>query len=264
MPQAVVLELAGEKRPHHLGRYAHGLFFELLARLDPDLAGKLHEAPRKPFTLSPLAGRSGGIFLRFAFLDDALFGPFLEALLAAAPEGLALGEDRFVLKRVLATPEGHPLAGAMTWEALVNAPARREIRLRFLTPTVFVASKPGGRTRYVPLPDPRLILNSLLAKWQQGPYPYNPKEEAALKNAFELDTEVSFFRGLRFHRLQAGKGFFPGFTGTVGLKLWSESLEVKQALGRLERLAFFSGVGAKTPYGMGLAVAEVGPPKLET
>lgn len=257
MPQAVVLELAGEKRPRHLGRYAHGLFFELLATLDPDLAGELHEAPRKPFTLSPLSGRNRGIFLRFAFLDDALFKPFLEALLAAAPEGLVLGEDRFVLKRVLATPEGHPLAGTMTWEALKGAPARREIRLRFLTPTVFVTSKSGGRTRYTPLPDPRLILNSLLEKWQQGPLAYGPKALAALKNAFELDTEIAFFRGLRFHRVQAGKSFFPGFTGVVGLKLFSDSLEAKEAFGRLERLAFFSGVGAKTPYGMGLVQPEL-------
>ena len=38
------------------------------------------------------------------------------------------------------------------------------------------------------------------------------------------------------------------------LRLWSQSLEAREALGRLHALAFFSGVGAKTPYGMGLAV----------
>lgn len=253
MPHAVVLDLAGEKRPRYLDRYAHGLFFELLVQLDPDLARKLHEAPRKPFTLSPLPER-GGIFLRFTFLDDALFNPFLEALLDAAPKGLILGEDRVILKRVFATPEGHPMAGSMGWETLQEAPAKREIQLRFLTPTVFKTSKPGKRTRYTPLPEPRLIMNSLLEKWQQGPLAYSPKTMAALKNAFDLDAEVAYFRQLRFHRIQAGKSFFPGFTGVVGLKVHSESPEVQKALGRLERLAFFSGIGAKTPYGMGLAV----------
>ncbi len=93
-----------------------------------------------------------------------------------------------------------------------------------------------------------------MEKEQQGPYPYNPKERAALENIFELDAEIAFFRGLRFHRVQAGKGFFPGFTGTVGIRVFSPSQEVGEALGRLEALAFFSGVGAKTPYGLGLAV----------
>jgi CRISPR-associated endoribonuclease Cas6 len=255
MLHAVVLELAGEKHPRYLGRYAHGLFFALLAQLDPDLAKKLHEAPRKPFTLTPLPGRNGAVSLRFTTLDGALFGPFLKALLEAAPEGLWLGEDRFLLKRVLATPEGHPLAGAMTWEELKKAPAKREVQLRFLTPTVFTTSKPGGRARYTPLSDPRLIAGSLLDKWQaHSPFPYNPKEEAALRELFELDLEVAGFRHLRFHRVQAGKGFFPGFTGEVTLRLWSDSLEVQEALGRLHALAFFSGVGAKTPYGMGLTL----------
>ena len=105
------------------------------------------------------------------------------------------------------------------------------------------------------MPDPRLIAGSLLDKWQaHSPFPYNPKDEAALRELFELDLEVAGFRNLRFHRVQAGKGFFPGFTGEATLRLWSQSLEAQEALGRLHALAFFSGVGAKTPYGMGLAV----------
>jgi len=253
MPHAMVLELAGEKRPRYLGRYAHGLFFTLLARLDPDLAAKLHGAPRKPFTLAPLPEQSGALFLRFTTLDDALFSAFLEALLAAAPKGLDLGEDRFQLKRVLATPEGHPLARTATWAELRQAPARREAHLLFLTPTVFTTSKSGGRIRYTPLPDPRLILSSLLDKWQaHSPHPYTPREEAALRELFDLDAELGGFHHLFFHRVQAGKGFFPGFTGKVHLRLWSESLQAQEALGRLQALAFFSGVGAKTTYGMGL------------
>lgn len=265
MPHAVLLELVGEKPPLYPAKYAHGLFFALLSRMDPHLAAKLHEAPRKPFTLTPLSpgarpkGRpagSGGLLLRFTALDDGLFAPFLRALLEAAPVGLPLGDAAYRLSRVLATPEGHPLAGAASWEELTAAPKRQEATFRFLSPTVFATSKPGRRTRYTPLPDPRLILSSLLDRWQaQSPYPYNPKEEAALRELFELDAEVAGFLSLRFHRVQAGKGFFPGFTGEVAIRLHSQSLEAHLALGRLAALAFYGGVGAKTTYGMGAAVA---------
>ena len=262
MPQAVVLELVGEKPPLYPARYAHGLFFALLSRVSPELAQKLHEAPRKPFTLAPLpragpegATLKGTLRLRLTTLDDGLFAPFLRALLEAAPDGLPLGDSSYRLARVLATREGHPLAGATSWEELKEAPKREKATFRFLTPTVFATSKPGGRTRYTTLPDPRLIAGSLLDKWQaHSPFPYNPKEEAALRELFELDLEVAGFRNPRFHRVQAGKGFFPGFTGEATLRLWSQSLEAQEALGRLHALAFFSGVGAKTPYGMGLAV----------
>ncbi|WP_022799398.1 CRISPR-associated endoribonuclease Cas6 [Thermus islandicus] len=262
MPQAVVLELIGEKPPLYPAKYAHGLFFTLLSRIDPLLAEKLHMAPRKPFTLAPLSERRGVLLLRLTTLDDGLFAPFLRVLLEMAPEGFPLGDTPYRLARVLATGEGHPLAGAASWEELKKAPRRERATLRFLTPTVFATSKPGGRTRYTPLPDPRLIVGSLLDKWQaHSPFPYNPRVEAALRELFALDIEVAGFRNLRFRRVQAGKGFFPGFTGEVTLRLWSESLEAQEALGRLHTLAFFSGVGAKTPYGMGLALPVVEIPR---
>lgn len=257
MPHAIVLELTGEKAPLYPAKYAHGLFFALLARVDPKLATELHQAPHKPFTLTPLNGPRGGLLLRFTILDDRLFTPFLRVLLEAAPEGLALGDTPYRLVRVLATPEGHPLAGVSSWEELKSAPKRKEIGLLFRSPTVFTTSKPGKRTRYTPLPDPRLILGSLLDKWQAySPYPYNSTDEAAFKELFELDLELTGFQNLRFHRVQAGKGFFSGFTGRVSLKLHSDSLEVQAALGVLQAYSFFAGVGAKTTYGLGLTVPD--------
>lgn len=256
MPKALVLELVGPKSPLYPGRYAHGLFFALLRELDPDLSEALHAAPRKPFTLTPLPEGENRLFLRFATLDDGLFSRFLLGLVEKAPTGLPLGDTDFRLTRVLADPRGHPLAGAHRWEELRDQEGLREATLCFLTPTVFITSKAEGRTRYTPLPDPRLILSSLLDKWQaHSPFPYTPKEEGALRAIFELDTEIKAFRNLRFHRVWAGKASFPGFTGEVTLRLWQEAWEARLALGRLAALAFYSGVGAKTPFGMGLALA---------
>ncbi len=257
MPQAWVLELQGPKPPLYPGRYAHGLLFALLKAASPGLASRLHEAPRKPFALWGLP-QEGGLLLRVSLLDEALLPLLLEKLLELAP-GLPLGDTPYRLVRLHGEEAGHPLAGYASWEALKEAPPLREARLRFLTPTVFTTSKPGGRTRYTPLPEPRLILLSLLDRWQaHSPFPYPPGQAAALRNLFELDLEVAGFRNLRFARVQAGKAFLPGFMGEVRIRLWSDSLEAQEALGRLAVLAFFSGVGAKTPYGMGLAIPEGG------
>lgn len=258
MPQAVVLDLVGPHPPLYLGKYAHGLFFSLVARLDPDLAEILHGARKKPFTLTPLQEGNNRVRLRFSSLDDKLFHTFLTSLLQIAPDGVPLGATPYRLVRVLANPQEHPLVGSATWETLRSAPPLGELTFVFHSPTVFATSKPGGRNRYTPLPEPRLIARSLLEKWQAySPYPYGAKEEAALLNLFELDLELASFHGLQFHRVQAAKGFLPGFTGEVRLRLHSESVLVREALGRLASLAFYSGVGAKTPYGMGLVVAKL-------
>lgn len=257
MPQAIVLELVGNPLPLYPGKYAHGLFFSLLRTLDPPLASRLHVAKQKPFTLAPLKAKRGILLLRFTSLDDSLFSTFFTAILEEAPEGLTLGDTPFRLTRVLGTPEGHWLAGKASWEDLATYPPRDRVILHFLTPTVFVTSKPGGRTRYTPLPEPRLIVRSLLEKWQaHSPFPYNPRELAALKAFFEMDLEVDGFRNLRFHRSLAGKSFFPGFTGELQLRIWTEAQEVRQALARLAALAFYSGVGAKTTYGMGVTMPQ--------
>lgn len=266
MPYAFLLYLTSSdpRPPRYPGLYAHGLFFALLGRLDPGLAAAVHAAPRKPFTLAvleppppPHRGRegSGEVVLRVTTLDDGLFGPLLGVLLREGVVGLALGDQPYRLARVVATPQGSPLAGHRRWEELAAAPPIRCLRLRFCTPTVFATSKPGRRARHTPLPDPFLIAKSLLSSWQHhSPLRFPETEAAALLTVFELDLELTRFADLRFERAQAAKGFFPGFTGAVELHCHSDSLDVQRALGILQAYAFYAGVGAKTAYGLGLTM----------
>lgn len=265
MPHAFLLHLtsplcgeggAHPRPPRYPGLYAHGLFFSLLTKIDPGLAAAVHAAPRKPFTLAVLepsrpSGR-GEVVLRITILEDGLFAPLLRVLLRESLDGLALGDHLHGLVRVVATPQGSPLAGRHTWEELAAAPPSRGLRLRFHTPTVFATSKPGRRARYTPLPDPFLIAKSLLSSWQHhSPLRFPEVEAAALQSVFELDLELARFANLRFERAQAAKGFFPGFTGAVEVRCHSDSLEVQRALGILQAYAFYAGVGAKTAYGLG-------------
>jgi CRISPR-associated endoribonuclease Cas6 len=168
-----------------------------------------------------------------------------------------LGKARFQLARVLATPQGHPWAGKQSWEELAASPPRREASFVFKSPTFFATSKPQNRIRYTPLPEPRLILQSLLDKWQEAsPSPFPAPEAQILRELFAWEAELAGFRHLRFQRFQAGKASFPGFVGEVRLKLWGGNENLEQALGRLHALAFFSGVGAKTPYGAGFTLPQ--------
>lgn len=253
MPHAFVLELVSPegRNPLHPGLYAHGLFFALLKKLDPNLASKVHAAQRKPFTLAAF-NHKHSLHLRFTTLNDELFAPLLKTLLHESVGGLRLGDQSLVLQRVLATPQGHRLAGQQTWAQLCNQPALRQMHLRFLSPTVFTTSKADKRTRHTPLPDPLLVIKSLLRSWQiHSPWAYSELNAAALQSVFELDLELVGFSELSCQKTFAGKAQYSGFVGDARFHLHSDSIEVQQALGRLSAYAFYSGVGAKTTYGLG-------------
>lgn len=124
MPQAVVLDLVGPHPPLYLGKYAHGLFFSLVARLDPDLAEILHGARKSLFTLTPLQEGNNRVRLRFSSLDDKLFHTFLTSLLQIAPDGVPLGAtptDWYVFWQThrntlwLARPPGKPYVQPHPW-----------------------------------------------------------------------------------------------------------------------------------------------------
>lgn len=253
MPHAFLLHLTptrGTPTPKDLSLYAHGLFYHLLETLDPDLSARVHAAKRVPFTLFARQQKEG-VLLRVTTLDDALFAPLLRVVLQESISGLSLGQDSYQVARVLATPEGHPDASYTPWEALLCAEPTRQLELRFLTPTVFSTSRSDGKRHYTPLPIPRLILKSLLNTFQTfSPRPYKGTHVVALETLFDEQLQVRHF-DLRTVRHMAGKTPLTGFRGSVTLHYPEHTEQVMCALGQFAALAFYSGVGAKTPYGMG-------------
>ena len=251
MPHAFLLHLTPTTHtPTHpyLHQYTHGLFYHLLETINPTLSAHIHAATRNPFTLWAREER-GGILLRVAILDDALFQPLLGVVLQESLTGLELGHDRYRVARVLATPEGHRDAGFLSWEDVLCAPPTDRLELHFLTPTVFATSKNDKRL-YTPLPLPRLVLKSLLTAFQRySPRPYSEPEAGALEEAFGEVVVLRHDIETRLHK--AGKARLTGFVGSATLRYTDSAVAVNKVLGRLGQLAFFSGVGAKTPYGMG-------------
>lgn len=261
MPHAFVLQL----RPQHPdtlleypSQYAQGLFYHLLETIDPALSHAVHQSKqRNPFTLwcQPRYQRSSkyvaSVELRVTLLDDALFAPLLQRVLTHSLTGLALGQSAFHIQKLLATPEGHRDADALSWSALSQTPACAWLELRFLSPTVFATSASDGRRIYTPLPDPRLLLQSWLRVYQRfHPQPYDEHIAAQLHEVFAEHAQVRYL-DIHSSNYTAGKTKLHGFTGKASLHVHQAVPEVQQALGRLGCLAFFSGVGAKTAYGMG-------------
>ncbi len=252
MPHAFLLHLTPTHHvPTHpyLHQYTHGLFYHLLETIDPALSAQIHASKRNPFTLWAREQKDAGILLRVTILDDALFQPLLGVVLQESLSGLELGQDSYRVARVLATPEGHRDAGFLSWEDILCAKPSDRLELRFLTPTVFATSTNDKRL-YTPLPLPKLVLKSLLRALQTySPAPYSAPEVGALELAF--DEVVVLRHDVRTRPHKAGKVRLTGFVGSAALGYTSSAVTVTKALGRLERLAFFGGVGAKTPYGMG-------------
>ena len=128
---------------------------------------------------------------------------------------------------------------------------REVLTLRFITPTVFTTSAPAGTRVYCPLPDPRLLCSSLLRVYQTfQPEPLDDKHVCQLKEVFEHYLEVQAV-DIHSQRTQAGKTKLTGFRGTVTIRTHRRAPEVTRALAALGQLAFYSGIGAKTSYGMG-------------
>ena len=252
MPHAFLLHLtplSGKPRLEHPSLHTHGLFYRLLERIDATLSAQVHAAKRNPFTLSTRT-RQDGALLRVTTLDDALFSPLLRVTFEGSLAGLELGRDTYRVARVLATPEGDADAGYLSWQNLSSAEPVGGLEFRFLTPTLFSTSQGKGR-QYTPLPLPRLVFGSLLRAYQTfHPEPYDDNALAGLEEAFEREVVITR-HSLRTEPYQAGKTSLTGFVGSASFRYLGRSPQVSRALGGLGRLAFFSGLGVKTGYGMG-------------
>ncbi len=255
MPQAFVLHLSPKNKIYkhpYLSKYAHGLFYALLEKISPNLSAEVHAKKRNPFTLWAKESKNGTVFLRITLLDDDLFMPILGQFLDQSLKEISLGQDSYKIAKVIATPEGHKDAGFCSWDEIITAKPSKALGVLFLSPTVFSTSKLGGAKRhYTPLPEPKLVFKSLLKSYQvYSSLPHSGKELVGLEHELEQMMIITS-HDIKTKLAQVGKTKLIGFVGRAGYKYQGDSATVKTALGQMAKLAFYSGVGAKTPYGMG-------------
>lgn len=228
--------------PPYPGRALHALFYQWLALGDYALSTRVHDddGPR-PFTVAPLHRANGQPMLRLTLLDDALW-PALAA-------GIALTPTVEVLGRLLTLPKEGPRLEHCTYADLAAA-ARAETRLnlRFLSPTSF-----RSREMHYPLPDPVLVFQSWLNRWNE----FAPEEQqinVAVLDLVAAHVAVSYYNGRTEMVDFGGNKRVVGFVGAVQYHILRPALigaTWLRALNTLADYAPFCGTGHKTAQGMG-------------
>jgi len=123
--------------------------------------------------------------------------------------------------------------------------SKDSFRIAFLTPTAF---KQQGK--YVVIPDPRLIFQSLITKCNTVTDQGNAMEadQDLLDEIADMITITKY--NLHTERYPFERTWAPGFVGTLDFRIQGEEM-VKRYIRFLLRFGEYAGVGIKTGMGMG-------------
>jgi CRISPR-associated endoribonuclease Cas6 len=267
MPHSLVLNLVPITPiyPQFLtGRHLHALFFSLVSHVDRELGDRLHvEKADKAFTVSPLQIQKPNrrdstlqwqhlqpipagtlLWWRISLLDDSLFGSLTKLWLDLNPkQPWHLGSANLHITSILGTPQsGQPWANACSYAQLYEqaSDSDRQMSFCFATPTAFRQGKFDAA-----LPSRDSVFNSLLSRWNK----YSNIElnsttiEAIFPSFFNIRTEIT----------ADSRSKFIGCVGEITYRLMGdlEPIQIKQ-INALADFALYTGVGRKTPMGMGM------------
>lgn len=228
-------------RPEHLHAF-FSRWFDSAGAATEDA----HHAKVKPYTISPLAPRRGGIGVEISVLTDEAERRLLET--ARMGGTLRLG------RRVGGF--GVPVREAQVpWDAVRAGPVQRRWRVTFLTPTTF---RTGERTS--PFPSPPVVLRAPTVAWRAfsglPPVDVSPTESASVwVSDLALRTEHIGVRARRPDGPPATK-LVPGVVGTITYRC--DEPDVADRVGALFRLTPFCGVGALRGKGFGVVELDAG------
>lgn len=247
------------------GHLLHAAFMDMLRLVNPEPTNDMHEAnQRKPFTLSSLQdighGSQGKINLKTAqkcsfratFLDSHLLQDFTRYFIQGHTT-LRLGQTHFNITEIYTSANGHPQAQTTSTDTLWSQWALNslgkdhlQIPLNFASPTAF-SFRGSGRNMYL-LPDPALVFHALAGYWDDLA---NDSQQDAVQQ-FATENVVISHLAIKSVMLRFPNSPQIGFTGPVTFTILDETnQEMIRHLNRLADLAFYTGIGSKTPMGMG-------------
>lgn len=267
MPHSLILNLQPRSTifPGYLtGKHLHALFLTLVSSVDRSLGDRLHEQKTdKSFTLSPLQitdrptkghllqwehqqpiPANKPCWWRITLLDDSLFSHLTPLWLNLNPtHAWHLGSADLVITSVLGTPQStQPWAHFDSYLQLYDQASEedRQISLAISTPATFRQGKYDSA-----LPTRECIFNSLLKRWNRYSGLEFPETfiEHLFPSFFDLQTEL----------VTHPDGKWAGCVGTITFRILGNvnSKTIKQ-INTLADFALYSGVGRKTPMGMGM------------
>lgn len=238
------------------GEAIHSLLFNMLRKVAPDFAARLHSLEEtKPFCLWTAVeehsltdgylvvapGRS--LSVRISALTEEVLKNFLLVFYAAltAMQPLRLGRKEVAIESVDVRCEGFAAVTSFR-ELLEKACSHSKIVLEFTSPTSF---KSGGVQLL--FPEPKLVFSSLLRKWDafsDVKYPDDCNELFSVirTSHYDLRTEIVNFSRYRII----------GFKGTIEYEVPEDTpQDLRHMVNALADFAFYAGVGVKTTMGMG-------------
>jgi len=250
------------------GLHLRGLFYRALSSVDPSLSSRLHDYKTlSPFSISPLIRIGPG---RYLFRVTSCLSELSDALVKAFSK---------MSKVELLNRSFHILEISYTrldLEKLVKSSAPcRKYEIEFLSPTCFrrpcpyiplhamgfitrilkLFSKPKSHYRFLPLPDPILMLRNLKRQWDR----YAGLNLRARRFDSWLEgggVALSGVDGVKTYRLynRARKRFFVGFTGRVRLSLPADIFreDCAKAVNVLLKLGEETQVGVNRTGGFGM------------
>ncbi len=245
--------------PGH-GKAIHGMFYDLLRRLDPELSASLHQGEGvRPFTLSPFLesrrwravrrAKKGDVLVwRCTLLHDRLVQRLQSAWLppGPAPEFSFLG-SRLRVHRLLMSPENSRGWANVTspGELMNGCQSSRRFEMEFFTPTAF---RRGDHD--LPLPLPELVFGSYLQRARK----LFPDPEIPAELTHQLPELVYLARhNIRSAPFFSGSSKVTGFVGTAEFVIPQKAPdELARWIHWLAHLAFYLGTGRKTTMGMGM------------
>lgn len=286
MPHSLVLNLlpvAPIPSQFLTGRHLHALFLNLVSAVDSDLSAYLHDqSHEKAFTLSPFqvsrkeayksstpqpqkkvlppASRTISqavqwehkqaiqentpIWWRISLLDDGLFDRLTQLWQQLNFEiPWHLGPTNIYITNILSEPQSNqPWVNFCTYAELFHraSETERQIAFTFCTPTNFRQGVYDSA-----MPTRESIFGSLANRW-------NKYSEIAIEPTFIEAIFPSFFN-IRTEVSTDSRSKFIGCVGEVSYRIMGDinSLAIKQ-INALADFALYSGVGRKTPMGMGM------------
>ena len=251
--------------PRAMGQYGHAAFLSLVREVAPNLAAALHDAGgRKPFTVSPLSGvrrrqrdvrvQCGSAYwMRFTILDSSLYSVFsryfADSRSFEAP--LTLGGVPFSIDEVTTSPDSDTWAGYTTFGKLESlASSDPVVSLQFWSLTAFsLGHGDGAGPTYGILPDPALVFDSLLRRWNQ--FADQPLADPAEWGAWAARHVVVRAYRTRSDVWQIRGHPQVGFVGECTYEIKGDWPTQTRQLNMLADFAFYAGVGLKTTQGMG-------------
>ncbi len=219
------------------GPKLHGVLFKVM---DKSYADYVHRCNLKPFSQYALKRKEGSVW-RINFLDDASFENIGLPILSDDFKSIRLGHiDHDVAicdKRI--TDE-------LSYDDIIDSQfggfAEGKLHIGFVTPAAF-----RTKNRYEIMPVLRLIIQSIAIKWNQfsniSHIYYDELSEGAEYAVNMTDIDI---KSKKFY--VDGKKL-SGFVGSVDYSM--RSSQEADMLALILRYGEFTGVGIKTPLGMG-------------